>query len=399
MWQNIEAAPVDAIFGLTDAFKKDQNPKKVNLGVGVYKDDNNNTPVLNCVKEAEKILLEKEDSKNYLPMSGDPVYAANVQKLLFGEASEVISSGRAVTVQAPGGTGALRVGGDLLKKFYPDAKMWISSPTWANHRGVFGTAGFQLAEYAYYDAETKDVDFDAMAAVLGTIPAGDVVLLHGCCHNPSGVDLSSEQWEEVAAISKEKGWIPFLDFAYQGFGESIEADRCCVEHFAALGEDFFLASSFSKNIGLYNERTGALSIVSPTAQESAVAMGHVKATVRVIYSNPPAHGGLVVATILSSPELYSQWIEELGTMRDRIKEMRLALVDGLVKRGAEGDFSHIIRQRGMFSFSGLTADVVNWLRENKAIYIVGGGRINLAGLTTSNIDYVCDSIAEALKKA
>ena len=396
MWQNAPLAPVDAIFGLTDAFKKDQNPEKVNLGVGVYKDDDDKTPVLNCVKAAEKILLENENSKNYLPIPGDSVFAANVQKLLFGEASEVISSGRALTVQAPGGTGALRVGGDLLKKFYPDAKVWISSPTWANHRGVFTTSGFELAEYAYYNAETKDIDFDAMVAILESIPAGDIVLLHACCHNPSGVDLNVDQWEKVADISQEKGWIPFLDFAYQGFGESVEADRCSIEQFAALGGDFFVASSFSKNLGLYNERIGALSIVSPTAKDSAVAMGHVKATIRVIYSNPPAHGGLVAATILNNPDLYSQWQGELGAMRDRVKEMRTALVDGLMKRGVAGDFSHITRQRGMFSFSGLSADVVTWLRDNKSIYIVGGGRINLAGLTTSNIDYVCDAIAEAL---
>ncbi len=398
MWQNIEAAPVDSIFGLTDAFKKDQNPKKVNLGVGVYKDDTSNTPVLNCVKAAEKILLEKENSKSYLPISGDPVYAENVQKLLFGESSEVISSGRAATAQAPGGTGALRVGGDLLKKFYPGAKVWISSPTWANHKGVFITAGFELAEYEYYNDETKDVDFASMTARLKTIPAGDIVLLHACCHNPSGVDLNNEQWEKIADISKEKGWIAFLDFAYQGFGESVDADRYSVEQFAATGGDFFIASSFSKNFGLYNERTGALTIVSPTAEQSAVAMSHLKSTIRVIYSNPPAHGGLVAATILSDPELYAQWLEELGIMRDRIKAMRSALVDGLMKRGVEGDFSYITRQRGMFSFSGLSSEVVDWLREHKSIYVVGGGRINLAGLTSENIDYVCDGIAEALSK-
>jgi len=398
MWQNIEAAPVDSIFGLTDAFKKDQNPKKVNLGVGVYKDDTSNTPVLNCVKAAEKILLDKEKSKSYLPISGDPVYAENVQKLLFGESSEVISSGRAATAQAPGGTGALRVGGDLLKKIYPGARVWISSPTWANHKGIFSTTGFELAEYEYYNNETKDVDFVGMTARLKTVPAGDIVLLHACCHNPSGVDLSNEQWEKIADISKEKGWIAFLDFAYQGFGESVEADRYSVEQFAAAGGDFFIASSFSKNFGLYNERTGALTIVSPTAEQSAVAMSHLKSTIRVIYSNPPAHGGLVAATILSDPRLYSQWQEELGTMRDRIKAMRSALVDGLVKRGVEGDFSYITRQRGMFSFSGLSPEVVDWLREHKSIYVVGGGRINLAGLTSENIDYVCDGIAEALSR-
>jgi aspartate aminotransferase/aromatic-amino-acid transaminase len=398
MWQNIKAAPADSILGLTEAFRNDPSAQKVNLGVGVYKDEEGKTPVLKCVKIAEKILLEQEGTKSYLPISGDPVYAAEVQKLLFGEAGEVIASGRAATAHAPGGTGALRVGGDLLQKFYPDAKVWISNPTWANHKGVFKTAGFDLAEYNYYNPATKAVDFDAMVTSLENIPAGDIVLLHACCHNPSGVDLDAAQWKEVAAIGKEKGWIPFLDFAYQGFGESVEADRCGIEEFAATGVDFFIASSFSKNFGLYNERTGALTIVSPTAQDSAVAMSHLKTTIRVIYSNPPAHGGLVVATILSNPELHAQWLGELAAMRDRIKAMRVALVEGLAGRGVEGDFSYIAEQRGMFSFSGLSDDIVSWLRTNKSVYVVGGGRINLAGLTKANIDYVCDAIAEALKR-
>lgn len=397
MWQKIEAAPADSILGLTEAFKKDENPSKVNLGVGVYKDEDGKTPVLNCVKIAEKILLEKEGTKSYLPIPGDPIYAREVQKLLFGADSEVISSGRAATAHAPGGTGGLRVGGDLLKKFNPDARMWISSPTWANHKGVFQTAGFELAEYAYYDAATKNVDYDALLESLRNIPAGDVVLFHACCHNPSGVDLTKEQWVEVAAIGKEKGWIPFLDFAYQGLGEGIEADRNAVNEFASIGVDFFIASSFSKNFGLYNERTGAITIVSPTAQEAAVAMSHLKTTIRVNYSNPPAHGGLVVATILADKQLHAEWLDELGAMRDRIKAMRAALVDGLVKRGVALDFSYITAQRGMFSFSGLSDEVVQWLRTNKSIYVVDGGRINVAGLTRANIDYVCDSIAEALE--
>ncbi|MCP4338357.1 MAG: aspartate/tyrosine/aromatic aminotransferase [Desulfobulbaceae bacterium] len=398
MWQNIEAAPADSILGLTDAFKNDQSAKKINLGVGVYKDENGTTPILDCVKAAEKILLEQEKTKSYLPISGDPVYGAEVQKLLFGELGDVVTSGRAATAHAPGGTGALRVGGDLLKKFYPEAKVWISSPTWANHKGIFKTAGFELAEYDYYNPATKAVDFGAMVKSLKSIPAGDIVLLHACCHNPSGVDLSASEWKEVAAIGKERGWIAFLDFAYQGFGESVEEDRCGIEEFAATGIDFFIASSFSKNFGLYNERAGALTIVSPTAQDSAVAMSHLKTTIRVIYSNPPAHGGLVVATILSDPELRKQWLGELAGMRDRIKAMRVALVEGLATRGVAGDFSYITRQRGMFSFSGLSDDIVAWLRSNKSIYVVGGGRINLAGLTKANIDYVCDAIAEALKQ-
>lgn len=397
MWNNIEAAPADSILGLTEAFRNDPNTQKVNLGVGVYKDEDGTTPILHCVKAAEKMLQEQEKTKSYLPISGDPIYGREVQKLLFGESGDVVAKGRAVTAHAPGGTGALRVGGDLLKKFYPAAKVWISNPTWANHKGVFKTAGFELAEYDYYNSESKALDFAAMVASLKNIPAGDIVLLHACCHNPSGVDLSASEWKQIAAIGKEQGWIPFLDFAYQGFGESVEADRCGIEEFAATGIDFFIASSFSKNFGLYNERVGALTIVSPTAEDSAVAMSHLKTTIRVIYSNPPAHGGLVVATILTNPELHKQWLGELAAMRDRIKEMRAALVEGLATRGVVGDFSYITRQRGMFSFSGLSDDIVAWLRSNKSIYVVGGGRINLAGLTKANIDYVCDAIAEALK--
>jgi len=398
MWKNIEAAPADSIFGLNEAFKKETNPSKVNLGVGVYKDDAGNTPVLKSVKAAEKTLLDKEQTKSYLPISGDPVYASSVQKLIFGENSEVISNGRAATVHAPGGTGALRVGADLLKKFNKDAKVWVSKPTWANHKGIFAAAGFAIADYNYYDAANMCLDFPALVASLEAVPAGDIVLLHACCHNPSGVDLNEEQWQQVVAIGKARGWIPFLDFAYQGFGAGVEADRFAVEQFAAAGVDFFVASSFSKNFGLYNERTGALTVVSPTREESVVAMSHLKATVRVIYSNPPAHGGLVAATVLSDPALYQQWLGELNDMRERIVAMRTALVDGIAARGIARDFSFIKDQRGMFSFSGLNDDVVKWLRDNKAIYVVGGGRINLAGLNSGNINYVCDAIAEILKK-
>jgi aspartate/tyrosine/aromatic aminotransferase len=397
MWKEIEAAPADAILGLTEAFKKDSNPNKVNLGVGVYKDDQGTTPILKCIKSAEKQLVETQTTKGYLPISGDPAYAANVQKLLFGADSEVIASGRAMTIHSPGGTGALRVGADLLKKFKPDAKLWVSTPTWANHKGIFGAAKFEIADYPYYNSATKDVDFDAMLAALENVPAGDIVLLHVCCHNPTGVDLSADQWSQVVSVAKAKGWTPFLDFAYQGFGSSIEEDRETVEKFAAAGIDFLVASSFSKNFGLYNERTGALTIVSPTAAEATVAMSHLKATIRVNYSNPPAHGGLAAKTVLDDSALYEQWIGELAEMRERIIEMRSALVDGLAARGVEGDFSFIKRQRGMFSFSGLSDEIVAWLRENKSIYVVKGGRINLAGLTSGNIDYVCDAIAEALK--
>ncbi|MEE9368325.1 MAG: amino acid aminotransferase [Pontiella sp.] len=397
MWKEIEAAPADAILGLTEAFKKDSSPAKVNLGVGVYKDDQGVTPILNCIKTAEEKLVQTETSKGYLPITGSPAYGANVQKLLFGAESEVIASGRAATIHSPGGTGALRVGADLLKKFNSDAKLWVSTPTWANHKGIFTAARFEINDYPYYNAETKGVDFDAMLAALENVPSSDIVLLHVCCHNPTGVDLSVEQWDRVVAIAASKGWTPFLDFAYQGFGDGIEQDRAVVEKFAAAGIDFLVASSFSKNFGLYNERTGALTVVSPTAEESSVAMSHIKATVRVNYSNPPAHGGLAASAVLEDSPLYEQWVGEVAEMRERIKAMRVALVDGLAARGVDQDFSFIKEQRGMFSFSGLSNDIVAWLRDNKAIYIVNGGRINLAGLTSGNIDYVCDSIAEALK--
>ncbi len=396
MWKEVEAAPADAILGLTEAFKKDDNPNKVNLGVGVYKDDQGQTPVLICIKAAERELEQTQSTKGYLPMTGDPSYNANVQKLLFGADSEVIASGRAVTLQTPGGTGALRVGGDLLNKFKSSSRLWVSSPTWANHKGVFKAAGFEIADYPYYNPETKSVDFDGMMACLEQVPADDIVLMHVCCHNPTGVDLSAEQWDRVVATAADKGWMPFLDFAYQGFGDSLEADRLAVEKFAAAGIDFYVASSFSKNFGLYCERTGALTIVSPSAEEAAVAASHVKLVVRTNYSNPPAHGGQTAATVLNDPKLYDLWIGELTEMRERIKNMRKALVDGLTARGVEKDFSYITEQRGMFSFSGLSNDAVQWLRENKSIYIVKGGRINVAGLTAGNIDYVCDAIAEVL---
>ncbi len=397
MWQNVVAAPADSILGLTDAFRADTNPHKVNLGVGVYKDEAGRTPILQCVKAAEKLLLEGESSKTYLPISGDPRFAALVQELLFGEGSEVIASGRAATAHAPGGTGALRVGGDLLKKFRPEARVWVSRPTWANHKGVFTTAGFPLGEYAYYDPASRGLDFAGMVADLEKVPAGDIVLLHACCHNPSGVDLLPQQWRQVAKIAADKGWMAFLDFAYQGFGEGVEEDRAGIVAFAEAGLDFFVASSFSKNFGLYNERTGAITVVSPSAAETVVAMSHLKSTIRVIYSNPQAHGGLVVTTVLADSGLRAQWLEELAAMRERIKAMRTLLVEGLAKRGVPGDFSFITSQRGMFSFSGLSDEVVQWLRREKSIYVVAGGRINLAGLTRGNIDYVCEAIAQALE--
>ena len=397
MWKDIEPAPADAILGLTEAFKSDPNPAKVNLGVGVYKDEQGQTPVLKCIKSAEHRMVETQETKGYLPISGDPAYTDGVLQLLFGAESAVLAERRAVTIQSPGGTGALRTGASLLNQFKPGSSVWVSTPTWANHKGIFTAAGFKIRDYPYYDAESRSVDFDAMMACLEKVPPGDVVLLHVCCHNPTGVDLSLEQWDQVVALAVEKGWVPFLDFAYQGFGSGLEEDRVAVEKFATAGIDFLVASSFSKNLGLYNERTGALTIVSPSATEAEVAMSHVKTVVRVNYSNPPAHGGQAAQMVLNDATLYDQWVGEVAEMRERIKAMRKALVEGLTARGVDQDFSFIEEQRGMFSFSGLSDEVVAWLKENKAIYIVKGGRINLAGLTSSNIDYVCDSIAEALR--
>ena len=397
MWKNVQPAPPDSILGLTEEFKNDQNPEKVNLGVGVYKDEEGNTPILRCVKAAEAELVNIEKSKSYLPISGDPTYATAVQQLILGEGSDVIKEGRVVTAHAPGGTGALRVGADLIRKFNTTARIWVSSPTWANHNGIFGAAGFEIRQYGYYNAETRGLDFEKMMADLADVPAGDVVVLHACCHNPSGVDLSDDQWQQVAELASKAGWIPFLDFAYQGFGEGVDEDRVAVEQFAATGVDVYVASSFSKNFGLYNERTGAISVVTPDSEQAAVAMSHLKTVVRTNYSNPPAHGALVASMILNQSELRTIWLEELAEMRDRIKNMRKLLVQGLAAQGVAGDFSFIEKQRGMFSFSGWSDDVVAKLKKEGSIYVVGGGRINLAGLTTSNIDYVCAAVARAMQ--
>ncbi len=397
MWKSVQPAPPDSILGLTDEFRKDQNPEKVNLGVGVYKDENGSTPILRCVKAAEEELIKIEKTKSYLPISGDPVYAAAVQRLILGESSDVIKEGRVATAHAPGGTGALRVGADLIRKFNPAAKLWVSSPTWANHNGIFGAAGFEIKQYGYYNTESRDLDFDLLMNDLLKVPAGDVVVLHACCHNPSGVDLTNDQWQQVAELAARTGWVPFLDFAYQGFGDGVDEDRFAVEQFAAAGIDCYVASSFSKNFGLYNERTGAITVITPSAEEATVAMSHLKTVVRTNYSNPPAHGALVASLILNQSELRTVWLEELADMRERIKNMRKSLVQGLAAQGVDGDFSFIEKQRGMFSFSGWSDDVVAKLRKEDSIYVVGGGRINLAGLTSANIEYVCAAVAKAMK--
>lgn len=396
MFESIPSAPPDAILGLTAAFQKDPNPAKVNLGVGVYKDESGATPILASVKAAERKILETARTKSYMPIGGDPAYGKLVQDMILGEGHEAITSGRVRTAHTPGGTGGLRVGADFLKKFLGTSTVWISKPTWANHRGIFQAAGFKVEEYPYYDPKTKGLDFEAMKAGLSAVKAGDIVLLHVCCHNPTGVDLTREQWNEVAAIGGRQGWIPFLDFAYQGFGESLEADRHGVLAMAAHCPEMIVSSSFSKNFGLYQDRTGALTLFAKDAKQADACFSNVEIVVRVNYSNPAAHGGLIVTTILSDAALKAQWIGELDAMRNRIATVRTQLVTALKNSGIAQDFGFIEQQKGMFSFSGLTDAQVAFLKEKKAVYVVGGGRINVAGVQTKNLDYLCASIKEAL---
>jgi aspartate/tyrosine/aromatic aminotransferase len=396
MFESISPAPPDAILGLTDAYKADPNPEKINLGVGVFMDALGKTPVLESVKRAELRLLETELTKSYLPISGSPAYARGIQDLLFGSHHPLVQADRVQTAQTPGGTGGLRVGADFLAAFRSGATVWVSNPTWANHKSIFASAGFNVKEYPYYSAETKGLDADAFFSALESIPATDIVLLHVCCHNPTGVDPSPEQWVQIADIAEKRGWLPFFDFAYQGFGVSVESDRAPLHLFAERGLEMVISSSCSKNFGLYNERTGAFSLVADSAGAAAAAFSHVKTAVRSNYSNPPRHGGAIVETILHDPELRTEWDRELAAMRERIHSLRHTLVDGLQSRGLDRDFSFITRQNGMFSFSGLSDEQVRRLRDDYSIYIVKGGRINVAGITDTALNPLCDAICEVL---
>ena len=397
MLEHITAAPPDAILGLTEAFKQDVNPLKINLGAGVFVDEQGRTPILASVKAAEAALLAGATTKSYMPIAGDPVYRRLVQEMVFGADHPALAAGRVQTAHTPGGTAALRVGADFLRKFFPQATVWLSQPTWANHRGVFAAAGFTVKDYAYYDAATKDLDTAALLAALRQVPSGDIVLLHACCHNPTGVDLTPAAWAEVAAIAAERRWLPFVDFAYQGYGDGLEADRASVLALAAQCPELLISSSFSKNFGLYQDRTGALTLLGADANATAAAFSNIEQVIRVNYSNPPAHGGLIVRHILTTPALTQQWRGELDAMRRHITGVRHTFVEGLRRHGVPGDYSFIARQKGMFSFSGLTAAQVAWLRAEKSIYIVGGGRINVAGITPANLEYLCTSMAAALR--
>lgn len=396
MFEKLQMAPPDPIFGLTAAFQNDPNPNKINLGVGVYKDANGATPVMASVKAAEKILLETEDSKSYLPIDGEQAYGKAVRTLLFGKGASLVDNGRAVTLHTPGGTGGLRLTGDFLKRISPNATLWLSDPTWANHTQIFDLIGFSMKSYPYYDPTTKQLDFDAMTASLKTVAKGDIVLLHGCCHNPTGLDPDEAQWRQIAEILNERGALPFVDFAYQGLAEGLDEDALGLRILSEQCAELVVISSFSKNVGLYRERTGAMTLVASSTDSAAASLSHAKQLARSNYSNPPAHGGAIITTIINDKELYEKWIEEVAAIRNRIRDMRKLFAKKIKDKGVKEDFSFITEQNGMFSFSGLTKPQVALLQEKHSIYIVGSGRINVAGMTEENMDRLVSAIAEVL---
>ena len=392
----VEMAPRDPILGLNEAFNADTRDTKVNLGVGVYFDDNGKIPLLAAVKAAEEARLKAAPPRGYQPIEGPAAYNNAVQSLLLGKDSPLIANGQVVTAEALGGTGALKIGADYLKRLNPNAKVYISDPSWENHRALFESAGFVVENYTYYDAATRGVNFEGMKQSFKAMAPGSVVVLHACCHNPTGADLSDAQWADVVELCKAGGLVPFLDMAYQGFAEGIEADAVAVRAFSASGLQFFASSSFSKNFSLYGERVGALSIVTASKEEAARVMSQVKRVIRTNYSNPPIHGGALVAAVLASPELRAQWEQELAGMRDRIRAMRTGLVDAIKAAGVQQDFSFVVKQRGMFSYTGLSAAQVETLRNDFGIYAVSTGRICLAALNSKNINYVAGAIAKVL---
>ncbi len=396
MFEHVALAPPDAIFGLSEAFKKDPNPDKINLGAGVYKDEDERTPVLACVKQAEARILQCESSKSYLPIDGASEYGDTVQELIFGPAHAIVESRRAVTAHCPGGTGALRVATDLLKRIRPETKIWLSAPTWPNHPQILEAVGLEMATYPYFDQGSNGLDFPGMINALSGVEANDVVLLHGCCHNPTGVDPTPEQWAKIGEVLAERQAIPLVDFAYQGFAQGIRKDARGIHALCDRLPELVICSSFSKNLGLYSERVGALTVVSASAERAAAVQSQVKSLVRAIYSNPPSHGAAIVTTVLGDAELRKDWRQELMQMRERIHATRQLFARELDARGVKlsptgNDF--IAGQHGMFSFSGLGGEQVKTLRDEHAIYIVGSGRLNVAGMTQSNMAKLCDAIA------
>jgi len=399
MFEKVDKAPPDAILGITDAFNADPNPDKINLSVGVYKDGAGRTPVLASVKAAEARVLSEEKTKSYRPISGAPEYGQAVQHLMFGRDHEVVGEKRAVTAQTPGGTGALRVAADYLHQNHPKATVWLPDPSWENHKQIFAAAGVKTQTYAYFDRNANGLALKEMLSALGRVPTGDVVLLHGCCHNPSGVDPLPSEWNQIGNTLAERKLLPLVDFAYQGFGNGLSEDADGLLELARPGAELLICSSFSKNFGLYSERVGALTAVAGSAKEADAVFSQIKRVIRANYSNPPAHGASIVTTILGDAQLRQQWENELAEMRDRINGMRWLFVAALDARGVKlpgGDNSFITRQKGMFSFSGLNAEQVERLKKEFSIYIVGSGRINVAGMSESTMDRLCDAIKAVL---
>ncbi|MEO8040926.1 MAG: amino acid aminotransferase [Betaproteobacteria bacterium] len=393
----VQMAPRDPILGVTETFNADTNPHKVNLGVGVYTDDAGKVPLLDCVRIAEQQLIATALPRSYLPIDGLPAYDRAVQVLVLGADSPAIAERRAITVQALGGTGGLKIGADFLRRIAPTAQVWISDPSWENHRALFENAGFTVNTYPYYDSRTHGLDFDAMRAALESMPEGSVVVLHACCHNPTGVDLSGAQWSQIIETVAQRNLIPFLDIAYQGFGDGLDADASAVRAFVAAGGPLFISNSFSKSFSLYGERVGALTVVGASTEEAARLLSQLKRVVRTNYSNPPTHGGKVVATVLDSAELRAVWERELAGMRDRIRAMRGALVTSLRAKIPQADFQFVLQQRGMFSYSGLTKDQVQRMREEFSVYAIDTGRICVAALNTRNVEHVAEAIAKVLQ--
>ncbi len=393
----VTLAPRDPILGLTEAYVADSRAHKVNLGVGVYYDDNGKLPLLKCIKKAEEIRIANAPARGYQPIEGAAAYNQAVAGLLFGSSSPLLADKRVITIETLGGTGALKVGADYLHRLLPSAKVAISDPSWENHRALFEMAGFDVLQYRYYDPSTRGVDFQGLLADLSAMAPGTVVVLHACCHNPTGADLSPAQWDQIIALTAQKGLIPFLDMAYQGFGDGIDADAFALRQYVASGQSLFVSSSFSKSFSLYGERVGALSIVTQNADETTRVLSQVKRTIRTNYSNPPTHGGAVVAMVLSTPDLRQVWEAELAEMRERIKAMRQGLASGLKAQGVAQDFGFVTSQRGMFSYTGLSTAQVDRLREEFAVYAIGTGRVCIAALNSHNLPYVCESIAAVLK--
>ena len=396
LFSAVEMAPRDPILGLNEAFNADTRTSKVNLGVGVYCNEEGRIPLLRAVVEAETIRVAQHASRGYLPIDGIAAYDQAVQKLLFGAESPLLAAGRVITTQAVGGTGALKIGADFLKQLQPGAVVAISDPSWENHRALFEAAGFPVQNYRYYDAASHDVNRSGMLEDLNALPAGSIVVLHACCHNPTGVDLTPADWQKVLDVVKAKGLIPFLDMAYQGFGDGIDEDAAAVRLFAGSGLSFFVSSSFSKSFSLYGERVGALSIITESKEESARVLSQVKRVIRTNYSNPPTHGATIAAAVLNSPELRAMWEDELAEMRLRIRGMRLQMVELLSKKAPGHDFSFVARQRGMFSYSGLTVEQVTRLRTEFGIYALDTGRICVASLNQRNIEAVTDAIVQVI---